>query len=200
MSEIASTNATRPSLLDRAANRDEEAWRQLVDLYGPLIDGWCRRCNLDSHAVADVIQEVFITISKSIGHFRAVPGKGAFRSWLWMITRNKVIDRCRKYKDSLPPGGSSALRIISQLPDPESIPDDEPSDPDLLGSLTRRALAQLEAEFLPSTWQAFWRTVVDGLATDVVAIELGLSTASVRQARSRILRRLRLQLGDCQDK
>ncbi len=36
----------------------------------------------------------------------------------------------------------------------------------------------------------------EGIATNAVAAELGLSSASVRQARSRVMRQLRQQLGD----
>ena len=75
--------------------------------------------------------------------------------------------------------------------------DDEPSLATDLISLQRRAMQQIESKVAPQTWRAFWRCVVDGQSTQQVADELGLSIASVRQARSRILRRLREQLGDC---
>lgn len=52
------------------------------------------------------------------------------------------------------------------------------------------------SEFEPRSWQAFWRSAVDGIPTAVVAEELGVTAAAVRQSRSRILRRLRQQLGD----
>jgi hypothetical protein len=42
----------------------------------------------------------------------------------------------------------------------------------------------------------FWRSVNDGIPTDVVAIQLQMTSASVRQSRSRILRRLRVIMGD----
>jgi RNA polymerase sigma-70 factor (ECF subfamily) len=57
-------------------------------------------------------------------------------------------------------------------------------------------LEQIRQEFQAKTWVAFWRTVIDGQATSLVAAELGLTPASIRQAKSRILRRLRQQLGD----
>jgi RNA polymerase sigma-70 factor (ECF subfamily) len=61
----------------------------------------------------------------------------------------------------------------------------------------QRAMQQVEASVERRTWQAFWRTVVDGQPTESIARELEISTASVRQARSRILRKIREQLGDC---
>jgi len=57
-------------------------------------------------------------------------------------------------------------------------------------------LEQVRAEFKPKTWKIFERTVVDQLPTDIVAKEFNVSAATVRKIRSRVLRRLRLQLGD----
>ncbi len=88
------------------------------------------------------------------------------------------------------------MGLMQQVIDPVSIPDDEPTGDLQLQRLTSRALAQVQNEFEYRTWQAFWRSVVDGIATSEVAQELSMSEATVRQSRSRILRRLRQQLGD----
>ena len=57
----------------------------------------------------------------------------------------------------------------------------------------------VEAEFEPKTWQAFWQTVVEGKSTADAADATGLSTASVYQAKSRVLRRLRARLAEIPD-
>ena len=88
---------------------------------------------------------------------------------------------------------------MQQIADPFPIPDDEPTGDLQLQQLTSRAMAQVQNEFEVRTWQAFWRTIVDGIATGEVAQELQMSEATVRQSRSRILRRLRQQLGDVMD-
>ena len=49
----------------------------------------------------------------------------------------------------------------------------------------------VQAEFEERTWSAFWRTVVEGRPTGDVADELDMKIASVYQAKSRVLRRLR---------
>jgi RNA polymerase sigma-70 factor (ECF subfamily) len=61
-------------------------------------------------------------------------------------------------------------------------------------AVLQRALHQVQAEFEPQTWSAFWKVVVEERSTADVASELGLSANSVRQAKSRVLRRLRDQL------
>ena len=93
-------------------------------------------------------------------------------------------------------GGSTAVGLMQQVIDPVPITDDEPTGDLQLQQLTSRALSQVQSEFETRTWHAFWRSVVDGIASSEVAKELNMSEATVRQSRSRILRRLRQQLGD----
>ncbi len=197
MTTESSSNVTRSSLLLRAVQRDAQAWRELVDLYGPLVSHWCRRCRVDSHAAADCVQDVFASVAVSIEMFQPQRTTGSFRAWLWTITRNKLRDHFRRIaRTPDAAGGSTAFGLMQQVTDPISVPNDEPTGEFELQQLTARAMTQVQSEFEDRTWQAFWRSVVDGIATDEVARELQISTASVRQSRSRILRRLRQKLGD----
>ena len=61
-------------------------------------------------------------------------------------------------------------------------------------ALVRRAMEAVRAEVEPSTWQAFWRMTVEGHSSAEVARDLGLSPNAVRQAKYRLLRRLRQEL------
>jgi RNA polymerase sigma-70 factor (ECF subfamily) len=86
------------------------------------------------------------------------------------------------------------LQQIPEVGDSSAI---DPSSPDMLRDLVLKAMKSVRVEFRVCSWKAFWRTAVDGLPTDMVANELGMSVAAIRQARSRIMRRLREELGDC---
>lgn len=192
------SSLTRYSLIARASCSDARAWRDLVELYEPLVHHWCRRCDLDWHAVADCTQETFAAVARGLERFEHPQTGGAFRGWLWTIARNKIRDHQRRMRRQVRgAGGGTALRWFRELSGPAVLPLEEPTDPVQWEGLVRRAVAQVQAEFEPRSWQAFWRSAVEGIATAVVAAELGVSAAAVRQSRSRILRRLRQQLGDC---
>ena len=62
--------------------------------------------------------------------------------------------------------------------------------------LFARALDLIRGEFEERTWAAFWRTAVEGRAAKDVAAELTMSPGAVRVAKSRVLHRLRQELGD----
>lgn len=55
----------------------------------------------------------------------------------------------------------------------------------------QRAALQIQANCDPKTWNMFWKTTIEGNTPADVAKELGASVASVYQARSRVLQRLR---------
>ena len=65
-----------------------------------------------------------------------------------------------------------------------------------LVGLLHRAMKAIRDEFEQRTWQAFWLTAAQGHAAPEAADRLGMTPAAVRKAKSRVLRRLRDELGD----
>jgi DNA-directed RNA polymerase specialized sigma24 family protein len=68
--------------------------------------------------------------------------------------------------------------------------------PEEVSDLYHRALELVRSEFEARTWQAFWRATVDGQRVDLIAADLGVTTAAVRKSKSRVLRRLKEEVGD----
>lgn len=193
--QAADSSSTRLSLISRIRVNDSKAWQDLVALYAPLVAFWCRKLGVHESEINDVIQEVFFSVSRSIDDYRPRDAGGGFRAWLWTITRNKIMDMQRRGSRLLRgEGGSTALQAARQVP--EELDASDATERIEFTHLLHRALAQVQTEFENKTWQAFWRSTVDGLATASVAAELELSPAAVRQHRSRVLRRLRQQLGE----
>ena len=94
-------------------------------------------------------------------------------------------------------GGSAAWAQLQDIPDPLAEP---PEGEEIeVGHLYRRAVDLVRSEFEQRTWQVFWLTAIEGCSPGVVAEELGISPASVRQAKSRVLRRLKREVGDLFD-
>ena len=59
-----------------------------------------------------------------------------------------------------------------------------------------QAMQAVRCEFSDTYWKMFWRVAVDGVAAPAVATEFGTTPAAVRQAKARVLRRLRETVGD----
>jgi RNA polymerase sigma-70 factor (ECF subfamily) len=189
-------SATSLSLLERIRNGDASGWRHVLELYTPLVYHWCKRWGAAGADADDVLQEVFQAAAQGIATFRREREGDTFRGWLRGITRHKALAHQRarnRQPDSL--GGSSALQRLHDLPGPEPEAEDAEEEGQV-SALFHRALEMLRGEFEPRTWQAFWRTTVDAQPARDVAAELGTTANAVRMAKSRVLRRLREELGD----
>jgi RNA polymerase sigma-70 factor (ECF subfamily) len=185
--------STSRTLLDRARARDERAWQTLVELYAPLVTSWCARQGVDGPDAEDIRQQVFQSVALNFDNFRRDRPEDTFRGWLRVITRNKVLDHFRR-RDAQPEarGGTDAHRALQQVAARE-LPEDSEED---LGALYHRALELVRCEFESQTWTAFWKVAIEGRATADVASELSMSPAAVRKAKSRVVLRLRQEIGD----
>jgi RNA polymerase sigma-70 factor, ECF subfamily len=191
------STATSPTLLERIKADDAAAWDRLVGLYAPLVYRWCRRWDLPEQEIADVFQDVFQAVSTHIVSFRKEKQGDTFRGWLRTIAHNKVRDHFRKMgREPGGTGGTDAQIRLSSLPAEESSDDDDSGGDQADRGLFRRALDLIRSEFEERTWSAFWLTAVEDRAPKEVAVELSMSPGAVRVAKSRVLRRLREELGE----
>jgi RNA polymerase sigma-70 factor (ECF subfamily) len=192
-------DATSLSLLVRLKAKDAAAWDRLVLLYAPLVYYWCRKLDLPDQDAADVFQDVFQAVAANIGSFRKERPGDTFRGWLRIITQNKVYDHFRRTgREPRAAGGTEANLRMAQLPAFEHHETDV-GEVHAHQQLIHRALELIRVEFTTRTWQAFWRIVVDGERTQDVAQELSMQPGAVRVAKSRVLRRLRQELGELID-
>jgi RNA polymerase sigma-70 factor (ECF subfamily) len=185
---------TSRSLLARLRAREEAAWRDCLTLYTPLVVRWCLRKGLAEADVADVAQDVFRKVAGHIQGYRKETPADSFRGWLCRITHRTIADFYRRADAvAAPQGGTEAMLRLQQHAE-SSAPESE--DEQETGYLYRKAVDLVRGEFSEAAWQMFWRTAVDGIPTPDVAAELGASAAAVRQAKSRVLRRLKQVVGD----
>ncbi len=180
--------------LQGVKRNDPVQWSRLVETFGPIVYRWCRTSGIAENDASDVVQEVFASVARGIDGFERQKESGSFRSWLATITRNRVRDHFRKLAGRQPAeGGTEALIRLQQKADSldESIDGDSISSP-----LVRQVLKSVEIEFEPATWNAFWMSTMENQPASLVAETTGLSIASVYQAKSRVLRKLRQRLSE----
>jgi RNA polymerase sigma-70 factor (ECF subfamily) len=183
--------STSHTLLQRACRLEPAAWERLCALYGPIVHGWCRRSGLQESDAADAVQEVFRAVFQHLGQFQRQGG--VFHAWLWTITANQVRLQFRRRKRE------PAIALGSQdqeLPDPAQPPTDdaEPDPKTTRRRIVSRALDLVRGDFAEPTWQCFVRTTLQGESCQEVAAALAMNANAVRQARFRVLRRLRHEL------
>lgn len=191
---------TRASLILRLPSAaDAEAWREFVAIYEPFVYRFVRRGGMQDADARDLVQNVFLSVARAVGRWRPDRNRARFRTWLYRIARNQLIDVLNKRgTQSQARGGTSMLDILTMLPavDPWSADEIKLSH---RRELFRHAAAQVRTSVKPETWQAFWLTAVEQQPIEQAAAELNLSVGAVYIARSRVLARLRDEIKQWED-
>lgn len=196
------SGSTSQSLIGQLQHNREEAWNRMVLLYRPLVAFWVSRTGIPDQDVDDIVQDVFQTVARSIGQFSLDRSRGTFRGWLRTISNSRSIDWQRKNRNRVRgAGGSSAQLFFASQPfDPGMMErlenDQQHREQHEIQQVYLRALTIIRENFREKTWQAFWQVVVEGRSPGEVAAALAISPSTVRVAKSRVLHRLRLELGD----
>jgi RNA polymerase sigma factor (sigma-70 family) len=185
------TPETRNTLIARLPNTlDGEAWEQFVDIYRPLVFRLARSKGFQDADAHEIAQEVMVAVAGAAERWEPDPQKGRFRDWLFRIAQNLMIKYLtrRKYR-SFAAGNSDVNAILSNHPAGEV-------DPSILALEHRRELFRWAAERVQKqvaerTWQAFWKTSVEGVGSRQVAEELGMTVGAIHIACSRVRKRIR---------
>jgi RNA polymerase sigma-70 factor (ECF subfamily) len=190
---------TRASLLVRLRDpRDGAAWSQFVELYTPVVYGYARKQGLQDADAADLSQEVLRAVAGAIGRLEYDPARGAFRNWLFTVVRRKLLNWRAAQQQRLQGSGDTATqRLLEQAPAPAH--DEADWESEWEDRLFAWACSQVRREVNDATWQAFWKTAIEGQPGKRVAAGLGLSVTAVYSARSRVLARLKELIQSAQE-
>src|SRR3954462_9394966 len=107
---------TRVSLLIQIRDgSNHAAWREFVNLYGPVVYGFARKRGLQDADAADLMQDVLRSVSSAIGRLDYDRKQGTFRGWLFTITRNKIFNflSARRIRPQAS-GDSSTHRLLGE--------------------------------------------------------------------------------------
>jgi RNA polymerase sigma factor (sigma-70 family) len=181
------------SLIARIQSQDDApAWKELLEIYGPVIIGFVRTKGLQDADVWDITQESLRAVAEHIGKFDPAPENGKFRNWLFVIVRSKLADHWRKATRE--PPGSGDPEVHQAIEEGGSGAEQSAWDDEYKQRLLHWAADQIREEFTEGTWQAFWLTGVEDRPVTEVAELLGMSANSVYVSKSRVLARLRAKV------
>ena len=173
-------------LARRAAAGEAEAWREIVDGFGPRIHAIAMHFSRDHERAQDLTQEIFLRLFQNLGSFR---GDVPLLAWTLRLSRNLCIDDYRRRRLErtfrfLP------LETVDTLRDR--------SDPATLAQ-HRELLAQVEAalgELDPETALILTLRDLEGLSYRELEALLDLPSGTVKSRihRGRLELRRRLEL------
>lgn len=170
-SSISGMSSTSTSLV-RAVTRGER-WEEFVALYDPLLLSYVRSRRLPPEIDArDIVQEIWAKLWKVMPTFKLDCRRGRFRTWLWQITMNAIIDALRRENRH------NKDRVDIDIDPSGSEPDD-----DWLRKHRRRVLehvlSQVRDRTQSKTWLCFQQHVLQERRCADVAAELGITANAV---------------------
>jgi RNA polymerase sigma-70 factor (ECF subfamily) len=186
---------TRLSLLQGLQANSPDDWHRFVHLYKPLVYHWSGRGGVRGADADDAWQEVCRAVAAGVRRFHWGGAGETFRGWLRVITRNVIALHYRNGgRHPRARGGTGAYQQLRDVADPRTdLPEEGP--PGERDGLYRRALELMQREFEEKTWRMFLLTAVEGKAPADVAALFGVTPATVRKAKSKVLHRLRTRFG-----
>lgn len=157
---------------------DPRAFAPLYQRYVTPVYRYCYRRVADPDLAADLTATIFTRALEALPRFRLrEAGGGTFRSWLFAIAHNVVIDSHRRQR----PAG----QMLEDPPDHAPGPEERAVHGDELA----RLIAALEQ--LPHQHRQIVELRLAGLTSAEIASTLSLSKAAVKSAQTRAYARLR---------
>ena len=185
-------DTTRLTLLLRLRDRsDKLSWEEFHDRYGELLYRYARGRGASHVDAEDVVQEVEMSLFKAMSGFEYDAGKGRFRSYLRSAVVHAMGRRASKHAREHP---GLDPRVLDYAIAEEEATADGQWEREWRRHRLRWALRSLVDELEERTLHAFQLHALAGLSVEETADQLGLSRASVYQAKSRVLKRVKEQL------
>src|SRR4029079_7066660 len=138
------------SLLRRLRDRDERAFRELIDSHRDRVFNITFRMLGHRAEAEDVAQEVFITVFKTIETFRE---ESKFSTWLYRVTVNHCKNRIKylarrhdRDRDELDETSTGANVASNQISGPQPAPPDRALESTQMEKLIQDAIATLDEE------------------------------------------------------
>ena len=181
---------TRKTLIQKICNQyDENSWESFVEIYQPYLYVIIRRMNIPHDEIADLLQNILLKLWKKLPEFTYEPNKAKFRTWLFGITKNHVLNylRDKQYKSK-----KKDIFCIDQDRANES-------EIDLLMTkewenyIANKAMERVRASFNGNAIDVFERSL-KGDSISEIALGMELEESSVYKLRSRVRDRLKVEI------
>jgi RNA polymerase sigma factor (sigma-70 family) len=192
--------ATRASLLARLKDwEDDASWQEFFDAYWQLMFRVALRSGLTETEAQDTVQETVLAVAKNIKQFEYDPARCSFKSWLMLITRQRIIWQLRKrlpggLPSAGPNDGTARTSTIERISDPNVVDLDAVWDEEWQKNLMSAALERVKRQVSPRQFQIFDLYALRNWSARQVAQTLRIGVAQVYMAKHRVSGLLRKEV------
>jgi len=174
------------SLVERCRQGEDEAWRELVDLFGQKIYSVAYHFTLKREDAEELAQEIFLKIFENLHRY---DGSFPLVAWIVSLSRNLCIDRYRRRKRE-----KSFRFVTDDAVAPMLRSKDDPAADALKNERTKILFSAL-AEIPEDLAEILVLRDLDGLAYEEIGLALELPDGTVKsrlfRARTEVARKIR---------
>jgi RNA polymerase sigma-70 factor, ECF subfamily len=163
-------------LVYRVAGGDERALSELYDRYSRLVYATGIRLLRDVSLAEELVQDAFTNVWRRAGTFD--PERASFTTWLYCITRNRVVELTHRRKVRPISVGEEPLQTVPGGPEPEASVDSWD---------VARALSRIPGEHREVLTLAYFQ----GLTQNEISQQTGVPLGTIKSRTTAALKRLR---------
>lgn len=192
-------NALTTSFVKRLRERDEAAWFELWEIFGPVIRAqlskWGRG-RIGVETVRDLTQETLAALSHSIDRYD--PNRGArFSTWLLSIAKHALGDEIDRRMALKRGGGRRPAELDERYMGASAVVEaDEAYQRNVFSAKVYAAIRQVEGEAEFMQFSVYRMRVFDGISGKEVAVQLGVSEPTVSRYLQKVRALLRMRLAE----
>lgn len=192
-------NTLTTSFVRRLRERDETAWFELWEVFGPVLRAQLTKWGggrVGAETVRDLTQETLAALSTSIERYD--PNRGArFSTWLLSIARHSLGDEIDRRMALKRGGGRRPAeldeRYMGAAAESEA---DEEYEKNVFRAKVYAAIRKVEAEADFIHFSVYRMRVFDGMQGKDVAVQLGVSEPTVSRYLQKVRQLLRQRLAE----
>jgi RNA polymerase sigma-70 factor (ECF subfamily) len=179
---------TRVSLIVGVCQRDPERWREFDHIYRPILHAYLRVRGMDDSDAHDVVQDTFMKLLGKIHTYDRT--KCRFRTWLFSITHNTLVDHARRrasYKKAIEGWAAQVLRATLQ----DSIAMEQEFLRLHREKILAHALTVVRAAVSSKAWACFEQRLLRSRPAAEIAEELEIKPNAIYSHSHRVLNQVR---------
>ena len=193
---VASAASLDSLLVERLKSCEEEAYETLIARFQQPIYNLCYRLINDPADAADVVQEVFLKVFRSIDHFR---GQSTLKTWIYRIAVNEAYNqrrwfsRHRRQEVGLDDEDQASRPWLDSISDPARDPYELALNEER-HQLIESSLREINADFRTAVVLRDLEDLSYEEIADVLQISLGTVKSRILRGRESLRRVLAVQM------
>jgi RNA polymerase sigma-70 factor, ECF subfamily len=179
---------TLVSVIVGVCQQDSGRWRQFDAIYRPMLLAYLRKQRLKESEANDVVQDIFVKLLGKIHTYDRE--KCRFRSWLFSVAHNALIDYIRRQAGHEKAVKGWMLQMLRAKPS-DSVRMEEEWTILYRERILAHALKTVRRRVSSRTWSCFEQRLLRARPADQIGHDLGLSPNAVYVNACRVMKLVR---------